>query len=334
MYTRCIHCQAALGANEEVEHFPIGQRLAFDAHRGRLWAVCPSCLRWNLTPIEERWEAIEECERLYRGTPLRYSTDHIGLARTRSSLELIRVGEPMRPEFAAWRYGDRFARRRRRQIVSAGVSRAIDAATDYPILLASVSFPVWIAGFGIRMAKEKYVERRGKQIVARVVAPDSRSLDITRDDLLRTDIVQDESDRWVLELRINSLRARLVDGAAFQVGALLLAERNSAGATAAQVRTAVDKIEWFKGPEGIRKFAIKQGGIAKLGYEQRLALEMALHEESERRALEGELADLERSWRDAEELAAIADNMFLPDAVTQWMQKHTSGRTPIPALDV
>jgi hypothetical protein len=38
-----------------------------------------------------------------------------------------------------------------------------------------------------------------------------------------------------------------------------------------------------------------------------LALEMAVHEESERRALEGELALLEAAWREAEEVAQIAD---------------------------
>ena len=47
----------------------------------------------------------------------------------------------------------------------------------------------------------------------------------------------------------------------------------------------------------------------------RLALEMAAHEDSERRALEGELAQLEQAWRDAEEIAAIADDMFLPEGV-------------------
>ena len=38
-----------------------------------------------------------------------------------------------------------------------------------------------------------------------------------------------------------------------------------------------------------------------------IALEMALHEERERRALEGELATLEDEWREAEMLAGIAD---------------------------
>ncbi len=29
------------------------------------------CLRWNLSPLEERWEAIEQCERLFGDTQLR-----------------------------------------------------------------------------------------------------------------------------------------------------------------------------------------------------------------------------------------------------------------------
>ena len=40
-----------------------------------------------------------------------------------------------------------------------------------------------------------------------------------------------------------------------------------------------------------------------------LALEMAANEDTERRAMEGELADLERAWREAEEIAAIADEL-------------------------
>src|SRR5580658_5399995 len=116
MYSTCIYCHEDLGSNEVVEHFPVGRRLAFDAARGRLWVVCRKCERWNLTPIEERWEAIEECERLFRDTKLRVSTDNIGLGRAREGLELVRIGDPQRPEMAAWRYGDQFGRRRRRYI--------------------------------------------------------------------------------------------------------------------------------------------------------------------------------------------------------------------------
>ena len=112
-----MFCRKPLGANQVVETFPVGRRLAFDAARGRLWVVCTKCERWNLTPLEERWEAVEDCERLFRDTRVRVSSENIGLARHPEGLTLVRIGEPLRPEFAAWRYGDQFGRRRRRKII-------------------------------------------------------------------------------------------------------------------------------------------------------------------------------------------------------------------------
>src|SRR5947207_15869917 len=108
MYATCIFCNGGLATNQVVEHFPVGRRLAFDGAKGRLWVICRDCGRWNLSPLEERWEAIEECERLFRATTVRVSTGNVGLARLPEGLELVRIGPPLRPEFASWRYGRRF----------------------------------------------------------------------------------------------------------------------------------------------------------------------------------------------------------------------------------
>jgi hypothetical protein len=59
----------------------------------------------------------------------------------------------------------------------------------------------------------------------------------------------------------------------------------------------------------------------------RLALEMVTHEESERRALEGELYLLEEAWKQAEEVAAIADDMFLPASVDADLARLRAART-------
>src|ERR1700716_347930 len=136
MYSTCLFCRTHLGANEWIESFPVGRRLAFDAAKGRLWVVCRRCERWNLTPLEERWEAIEACEREFRATKLRVSTDEIGLARVKEGLELVRIGAPQRPEMAAWRYGDQFGRRRRRYyaLVAGGVAVAGVVAVAGPML--------------------------------------------------------------------------------------------------------------------------------------------------------------------------------------------------------
>jgi hypothetical protein len=90
-----------------------------------LWVVCTNCVKWNLVPFDSRLEAIDQCERLFRETRTRFSTDNIGLARHREGFEIIRIGSALRPEFAAWRYGGRFTGRLARGIVASffGVHR-------------------------------------------------------------------------------------------------------------------------------------------------------------------------------------------------------------------
>lgn len=58
-----------------------------------------------------------------------------------------------------------------------------------------------------------------------------------------------------------------------------------------------------------------------------LALEMALHEEQERRALEGELWLPEQAWREAEEVAAISDDLLLPAGAEEFVREHRRTRT-------
>src|SRR3990170_3191620 len=103
MYSTCIVCNKPLGKNEALEAFPVGERLAFDAARGRLWVVCKSCERWNLSPLDERWEAVEQAEKAYRDTRRRVATDNIGLAKLRDGTTLVRIGQPLRPQVAARR---------------------------------------------------------------------------------------------------------------------------------------------------------------------------------------------------------------------------------------
>ena len=59
----------------------------------------------------------------------------------------------------------------------------------------------------------------------------------------------------------------------------------------------------------------------------RLAMEMAMHEGDERAAMEGELQALHDRWRDAEEIAAIADDLLLPETVRQRLGELGRGET-------
>jgi hypothetical protein len=78
-----------------------------------------------------------------------------------------------------------------------------------------------------------------------------------------------------------------------------------AGSAERYLATAAWRRQWLSGGSALDQDPAEPNPIASL------ALEMALHEETERRALEGELAALEEMWRQAEDIAAIAD--ALPD---------------------
>lgn len=331
MYSACLFCHSALGSNELIESFPVGRRLAYDAAKGRLWVVCRRCERWNLTPLDERWAAIDECERSFRDTRTRIATSEIGLARVRDShgaMDIVRIGRPMLPEYAAWRYGDQFGRRRRRHVVLssalvAGVGTvAIGGALTGVITFGAVLqlWNFWSIGQFIR-------DRRP----FRLPAPDGSELRIHRLDLAAARLIG-RGDDWRLEVTVldegESIRKRqrrqvTFEGApALRAVGRLLPWFNRAGASSNGVQEAVGLVERYDRDslfDAARDVATREakrigwysskteGGLGFVPRPLRLALEMVAHEESERRALEGELALLEASWRDAEAIAGIAD---------------------------
>ncbi len=363
MYSTCIFCKTNLGANEAIEQFPVGRRLAFDAAKGRLWVVCRKCERWNLTPLEERWEAIEECERSYRATKLRTSTDQIGLARLSEGLELVRIGKPLRPEFAAWRYGDQFGARRRRNIIQTSAFVAVGAAV--PFIGPALGLTLGGSGYGLfQVANFATAMYKRSRIVARLPAPDGTLLTVRRSDVDET-LMLPPTGYAPWGLRISHKKGRDPDvpwwhyaadaettdirgDDAIRAAAQLLPQVNSKGASARVVRDAVVLAAQSTDPSGSFADAAhlaaaqstdpsglfsdaallaartrswndfgKRAKLTRMPNEMRLALEMISHEDSERRALEGELHVLEEAWREAEEIAAISDDMFLPEDVSK-----------------
>jgi len=330
MYSTCIFCHSSLEANDAIEHFPVGRRLAFDAERGRLWVVCRKCRQWNLTPTEERWEAIEECERFYRDTKLRVSTDHIGLARLASGVELVRIGRPERPEFAAWRYGDQLGQRRRTAFIRAGIGFGALGA----LVIGGATAGIGIGGFGwvISHLGERIVSGSPDRVVAKLQVADAGEVTVKGKHLKHVRLVAGDEGLWHVGVPHKKEIVTLHGQPAVQALAKLLPQLNRFGGSRERVRDAVSLIEREADPLKFFDVAARQASsgrakpkISSLPEPMRLALEMAAHEDSERRALEGELALLEQAWKDAEEVAAIADNMFLPTFVEDWMRKHRKG---------
>lgn len=326
MFSTCLFCHASLGTNEVIETFPVGRRLAFDPAKGRLWAVCFACSRWNLSPLEERWEAIEDCDRRFRETTMRVSTEHIGLARLREGLELVRIGEPQRPEFAAWRYGDQFGRRRRKAMLALGAGVGTVAAVGIGgVAVGIVSVGSLWTLFNVTNSLKGLHDNR--RLLGRAVDENGKKIEIRGREihLARVVKVQDQQ-RWKLRLGEHPSTHDLTGLAAVRVTALLLARINRLGGSEKKVREAVTLLEVggppFSEPgDRVRPELRFVGPLPRLPVEARLALEMAAHEETERRALEGELAILENAWRDAEEIANIADNLFLPAGVEEWLAR-------------
>ncbi len=363
MYRTCIFCSADLGTNDAVEYFPVGRRVAFDATKGRLWAVCTKCGRWNLAPIEERWEAVEECERSFRDARMRVQTENIGMAKMRDGTKLIRIGAALPREIAAWRYGEKLVQRRRKGIlVGAGAVIGGGGAIvlGFPLLTAALGSSAFIPIMNV--ASLLMARREAERVIMRVSAENSANgeeLTIRKREMSLAEIIYDGEVCMVVPEPValppwyrfghmpraeDSRRITIGGSDARALAARAMVARNSGGASLRNVNAALDALQaagsaeryikemaragmgmshrgdwqigtrrpapgWKSGPHSdVERYA----GAEDLDKPRALALEMALHEESERRAMQGELAELEHAWREAEEIAHIAD--ALPDA--------------------
>lgn len=326
MYRRCIFCSADLGTNDVLEEFPVGRQLAFDAWKGRLWVVCQVCSRWNLAPIEERWEPVEACERLFRDARLRAQSENIGLARLADGTRLVRVGEALTGELAAWRYGAQLVRRRKRYLVGSALGTG-------GVLAALGGLSAMGVGFMGFYGLHAFVQHRQQQkVVYRVPSLGVTirrwhvpGINVTLDDHTGSErgmalTVRDahlKEPKWTRgDVRRHSNDVVTLSGddavAALRRTMLLV---NHKGASAKRL----DDAHAVLADAGSADALVRRAGALGLGLGKRagdadavtgadaLAFEMALNEESERRALEGELIVLERAWREAEEIAAIAD---------------------------
>jgi hypothetical protein len=372
MYSTCTFCYAALGRNEVLEAFQVSRRVAFDPRKGCLWAVCPHCARWNLAPLEERWETVEECERRFRATALRYSSGNIGLAWLRGDLDLIRIGPALRPEVAAWRYGRVLTRRRPLRAVL--VDRAAAAVVNAMYFLRGPRRPssrdprAAAAQVLLSVYGDRVLDVLPLSLGSELIADDVPVAVVRFRHLPHATLVRPESGHaWSLSLPHDNGTVTVGGDEGVRTAARVLAVINGTerggGFSHDMLEQATRKVDesalsdsyfnrvlaialragWGKGSEPLpdqpsevtalevassesERLAFRltgrtfwgRGGLGSepstslldVPLVDRLALEMAAHEETERRALEGELEDLEAAWREADEIASIADALL------------------------
>jgi hypothetical protein len=322
MFTRCIFCHAPFPENRSLEHLRRGRRIAFDPARGRLWTVCGACGRWTLAPIEERWEALEELDRLARDRArVLSSTDNVALLRT-EELELVRVGRAERAEEAWWRYGRELLGRRRR----ANVLKGVEMAALIGVAAATWGMLGWF-GSGVLADVVRWNRFGSMAIRGRSECPVCGGVS--------TGVKFSDAGSIVLvpggEGQAPSLFHRCVrcgrrDGSGHLMAGTaaehalrrILAHRHFGGASEGRIRAATHAIDQAGSSGALAtKLAGERLSLYALERSRRteaVALEIALADETERRLLEMELWELERRWKEEEEIAAIVDRelSFVP----------------------
>ena len=172
--------------------------------------------------------------------------------------------------------------------------------------------------------------------VARFRGARERLITVQRRHLRHSAIVAAPDNTFALHLTHSAGVLHLEGYEARRVASMIFPAVSRLGGTRDEIRQAVDRLERAGDSERFLSHAARHGqrmtggthisermelsgdhetGLLALSTPFALALEMALHEEQERRALEGELAELEAAWHEAEEIGAIADSLLLPEWV-------------------
>ena len=313
MYSSCLVCHHDLGRNDVVNSFAVSQRIAFAPETGRVWAICDECGEWNLAPIEERWEAVEECEAIYQSTLERASAPGLSLGRT-DGLELVRIGTEN--ELPTLRYGARLRRRHRRQTRKRRLSDAaqwllVGAATVGGAYLGGAAGSV--LGIFVALIAVAIVAAGANPVVAMVPAGNGEWVEVGRRPLLDARLVPVDETGWSLRLR-KGVEVRGAD--ALEAMRLLLPLLNRSDEPSEQLRMALNYIEKKGGTlDSVFAAAARRRGrertarISKLEGHIRLALEILASRHVEGRAVAEGLGPLQVAWENAHELAAIQDEL-------------------------
>ena len=302
----CVFCDHDLDST--------AARPAFDPWLGRLWRVCPGCGRWNVVPLEDRWEALESLERMVRdtgGSLLR--TPHLDLVRTPAG-EVIRVGRAPRPELAGWRYGDalpplvpRGLRAWLRRVLG-GLPSAPHGYDTSEIGILNYPFEAtrWFAS--------PFIEEAPALTALFGQVPLSPSCPSCGDALVvapwsfqHVRLIPTGPEAGVAATCGSCARGVVVPLAdarpVLRLGLFLVNHRLR---SAEVVEPAAVAIERADGPEGLlRGMARREQSLGEAGAAGRLSLQMALDEMTEAELMETE-------WREAEELAGIIDGELTP----------------------
>ncbi|HLZ44238.1 MAG TPA: hypothetical protein VKQ05_01000 [Gemmatimonadales bacterium] len=307
MFSRCGFCNAAFDGDGGPSGLGIGRRIAFDEWKGRLWVVCPRCSRWNLTPFDDRLERIEAVARAASQGRVAASTDQVALIRWQR-YDFVRVGKPPRIELATWRYGERLRNRQRERM------KVVVPLTVAAIGLGVAANVAAGGGFGVmiwnlhRVVDSVYVGLMGRRKVTLTEPPICAHcgslMQLRAKHIQHARIVPDRQADMAVVLSCPNCQQ---EGAHLTGSEATLALRqgltylNLVRGGRRRAEDAAREVDSAGGADRlVRDIARRELTLRSLRPERGLALEMAVDERAE-------VEELERQWREAEEIADIAD---------------------------
>ncbi len=198
-------------------------------------------------------------------------------------LDLVRIGTPRRSEFAAWRFGVALRRgatawrrrKRRRQRPDARATAAAFLTQSAAMMVGAV-------------AGEPYTLTSSRRWPAAVVDPATGACAIHA---MAGPLLGRLSSRGGTRMPVLDATRRITD----------------AGEAARDIRRRSARRVTRREKNTI--FWDDDVGVLGLTVTERRALEIAMNEDAERQAMQGELSAIENAWRDG---AEIADSMFTP----------------------
>jgi hypothetical protein len=341
MYTTCGFCAGELGGDGASSGLGVGRRFAYDGWRSRAWVICQRCGRWNLTPFDSREDAIAKLEAMAAAGRVAATSAHVALVRS-GSYDVVRVGRPLRPEYATWRYGERIKARERERLKFIIPATAVAIGGMVAFNFAVGGSMAYMVGQIPGMADSLYTRMVGNRKVPNIEPPVCAHCGT------------------IMILRAKHLQhARLTHTAHEDMALLLSCPKCQSygaqleGADAEQaLRAGLTFVNLKKGKRIKRKaeeaagYVDRHGGpsrfiqvttrfekpVSALVGTEALALEMAVDEQSE-------LRELERQWRQAEEIANIADGLLVDPKIEKRLEdvrqraRNVTSPQPSPEAD-
>lgn len=315
MYTSCAFCSGPFGGDGATSGLGVGRRFAYDGWKSRAWVICLKCRRWNLTPFDTRLDTITALDRMAAPGRVVATSEQVALIRV-GPYDVVRVGKPPRVEMATWRYGERLkARQRERLKVVVPVSLVVIGATIAFNALAFGSMGAFI-GQVPSIADSIYtgmVGNRKVNIEPPICAHCGKVLVLKAKHVERARLQATARSDLALLLDCPHCKheAALLEGTDAQLAlrhGLTYVNLRKGKKIKKKAEEAAQRLDQVGGPDAfIYHKAREEALIKKLGGGDALALEMAVDEQAE-------LRELERQWREADEIAEIADGLLLnPD---------------------